>query len=327
MRAARPVKQWSFLSCWQLPIRSFADNHSGVKPSVFRIHSGDFVTSTLPRHEAIAEIRTKHGINMSKRSARIVENVSRRDTISAIHLRNGYILMKLEYIKCVVLPNRLYLFDAQIPLVHDFAHRIHQALQAGGDEHLSFLLRCIDIALESVTTDYERRLTVFQPVLNAVLTSCGVGAHQTSHPALLRLLPLQNALTNFRFFFGSHTHPMGGDAHAAPVEKPDPAMDSTKALPKAMEELEFFMSYGTRRQTGYYQVARANGSPTILGPMFYNLYNLARLSRVSKYVFWFGLPLVFQRMWMKNRAVNVEYDLDLENYAPYEAKKNPMHGH
>jgi len=120
---------------------------------------------------------------------------------------------------------------------------------------------------------------------------------------------------------------MGGDAHAAPVEKPDPAMDSTKALPKAMEELEFFMSYGTRRQTGYYQVARANGSPTILGPMFYNLYNLARLSRVSKYVFWFGLPLVFQRMWMKNRAVNVEYDLDLENYAPYEAKKNPMHGH
>eukprot|EP00669_Euglena_mutabilis_P005084 TRINITY_DN1645_c0_g1_i2.p1 TRINITY_DN1645_c0_g1~~TRINITY_DN1645_c0_g1_i2.p1 ORF type:complete len:488 (-),score=66.28 TRINITY_DN1645_c0_g1_i2:227-1690(-) len=216
MRAARPVKQWSFLSCWQLPIRSFADNHSGVKPSVFRIHSGDFVTSTLPRHEAIAEIRI-HGINMSKRSARIVENVSRRDTISAIHLRNGYILMKLEYIKCVVLPNRLYLFDAQIPLVHDFAHRIHQALQAGGDEHLSFLLRCIDIALESVTTDYERRLTVFQPVLNAVLTSCGVGAHQTSHPALLRLLPLQNALTNFSVSLNEFLSAVRDLSHSDPV--------------------------------------------------------------------------------------------------------------
>nr|6TDU_P Chain P, ATPEG4 [Euglena gracilis]6TDU_p Chain p, ATPEG4 [Euglena gracilis]6TDV_P Chain P, ATPEG4 [Euglena gracilis]6TDV_p Chain p, ATPEG4 [Euglena gracilis] len=120
---------------------------------------------------------------------------------------------------------------------------------------------------------------------------------------------------------------MGGDAHAAPAEKPDPALDATKALPKALEEVEFFQSYAVRRKTGFHLFNRATGSPTIVGPMFYNLYNFVRIGRVSKYVCWLSLPLVFQRMWMKNRATGMEYDIDLENYAPFEAKKNPMHGH
>ncbi len=30
-------------------------------------------------------------------------------------------------------------------------------LQSEGDEHLPFLLRCVDLALEAITADYERR--------------------------------------------------------------------------------------------------------------------------------------------------------------------------
>eukprot|EP00668_Euglena_longa_P034493 GGOE01044308.1.p1 GENE.GGOE01044308.1~~GGOE01044308.1.p1 ORF type:complete len:501 (-),score=150.02 GGOE01044308.1:536-2038(-) len=186
------------------PIRAFANagtegEHTSAQPQsmALRIHRCDLGLATLTRSEAIAEIRTKHGVKMSKRSARIVENVARRDTISAIQLRNGYILLKVEYIKCIVLPDRVYLFDAQMPLVAQFAQKLRTGLQGHADEHLPFLLRCIDIALEAITADYERRLTVFQPVLNAVLASSGLAAHQTSHPALLRLLPLQNALMNF----------------------------------------------------------------------------------------------------------------------------------
>eukprot|EP00667_Euglena_gracilis_P005894 EG_transcript_5934 len=182
------------------PIRAFANVgtiETEPQSLVLRLHRCDLGMATLSRSEAMAEIRTKHGVKMSKRSARIVENVARRDTISAIQLRNGYILLKVEYIKCIILQDRVYLFDVQTPLVAQFAQKLRSALQGHADEHLPFLLRCIDLALEAITADYERRLTVFQPVLNAVLASSGLAAHQTSHPALLRLLPLQNALMNF----------------------------------------------------------------------------------------------------------------------------------
>jgi len=149
---------------------------------------------TMSRSDAMNEVRTKHGVKISKRSARVVENAASRDTISTLLLRNGYVLVKLE---CLILPDRVYVFDVQLPLVNAFATKMHDALQRSEDEHLSYPLRCLDNALDTVTLDYEKRLNVFQPVLNAVLASTGRGAFQTSEHALLRLLPLENALTKF----------------------------------------------------------------------------------------------------------------------------------
>eukprot|EP00992_Anisonema_acinus_P013856 TRINITY_DN8970_c0_g1_i1.p1 TRINITY_DN8970_c0_g1~~TRINITY_DN8970_c0_g1_i1.p1 ORF type:complete len:144 (-),score=47.07 TRINITY_DN8970_c0_g1_i1:106-483(-) len=113
--------------------------------------------------------------------------------------------------------------------------------------------------------------------------------------------------------------------------KKDPAYDITAALPKLQDMGQEFSQYGgkpgTRPKTGTHVFTRANGGATVWGPKYYNFFNVARLSMVGKYVAFLSAPAILIRLFQKQRSVCAEYDLDLENYAPFEAKKNPAHGH
>mmetsp|Transcript_81210 Transcript_81210/g.143209 ORF Transcript_81210/g.143209 Transcript_81210/m.143209 type:complete len:129 (-) Transcript_81210:119-505(-) len=113
--------------------------------------------------------------------------------------------------------------------------------------------------------------------------------------------------------------------------KKDAGQDITSALPKAQELGAFFSSYGgdekTRPRNGTFYFNRANGGSTVFGPAYYNMFNFARIGKLGKYVLWMALPCILQRSWMKTRGIGIEYDVDLENVAPFEAKKNPAHGH
>mmetsp|Transcript_52877 Transcript_52877/g.88111 ORF Transcript_52877/g.88111 Transcript_52877/m.88111 type:complete len:129 (+) Transcript_52877:29-415(+) len=113
--------------------------------------------------------------------------------------------------------------------------------------------------------------------------------------------------------------------------KKDAGNEITKGMPKILELGDFFSSYGsaekTRPKNGTFYFNRANGSPTMFGPSYYNMLNFARVGKMGKYVLWVGIPLIVWRTWMKNQGIGMEYDLDQENLNPFHAKKNPAHGH
>eukprot|EP00994_Dinema_validum_P005220 NODE_3340_length_567_cov_187.687259_g2815_i0.p2 GENE.NODE_3340_length_567_cov_187.687259_g2815_i0~~NODE_3340_length_567_cov_187.687259_g2815_i0.p2 ORF type:complete len:128 (+),score=35.26 NODE_3340_length_567_cov_187.687259_g2815_i0:78-461(+) len=127
---------------------------------------------------------------------------------------------------------------------------------------------------------------------------------------------------------------MGGDhgPQIAPIFfKKDACYDITGALPKLTEMGTHLGSYGgepgTRPKTGTFVLARANGGATVWGSKYYNFFNLARLSHLGKWFAFLSSPAIAIRLFQKQRSVCTEYDLNLENYAPFEAKKNPAHGH
>eukprot|EP00906_Rhabdomonas_costata_P005649 RCo008433 len=111
----------------------------------------------------------------------------------------------------------------------------------------------------------------------------------------------------------------------------DQCMEMTLALPKAQEMGALFSSYGgkpgTRPKVGTFILTRPGGGATVFGAKYYNIFNIMRLSVVGKYLAFVGAPYVFWNVIQAQQGFGHEYNLDLENYAPFEAKKNPAHGH
>eukprot|EP00993_Chasmostoma_nieuportense_P005914 NODE_6529_length_526_cov_33.483709_g6364_i0.p2 GENE.NODE_6529_length_526_cov_33.483709_g6364_i0~~NODE_6529_length_526_cov_33.483709_g6364_i0.p2 ORF type:complete len:129 (-),score=19.19 NODE_6529_length_526_cov_33.483709_g6364_i0:80-466(-) len=123
--------------------------------------------------------------------------------------------------------------------------------------------------------------------------------------------------------------------YVAPVHPPLPNLnkytpqDSFAIITKGLEEcVQEYKAYGVRPKVATAYFRRPNGAGTMSGALGYNFFNMCRISRMGKWVWWIPFLTVPQRVWMHQRGVGQEYDLDMENYAPYHCKRAPANnGH
>jgi len=90
--------------------------------------------------------------------------------------------------------DRVLLFDAKRPTVHNFAVQLAASLK--DPSTLPFELRVLEAVLDDVCNSFDRHCRRLQPIVGAVTEHM---AQDVGEDSLNRLLPLKNAMTSFEY--------------------------------------------------------------------------------------------------------------------------------
>eukprot|EP01126_Amoeba_proteus_P062347 TRINITY_DN8462_c0_g1_i1.p1 TRINITY_DN8462_c0_g1~~TRINITY_DN8462_c0_g1_i1.p1 ORF type:complete len:295 (-),score=65.54 TRINITY_DN8462_c0_g1_i1:549-1433(-) len=118
---------------------------------------------------------------------------------SALAIRPSCIIIKLEHLRAILLPQEVLLFDTQTEQVKNFAAELTQSIQAfesyAGDR-MPFEYYVLDSMLYHVTKEFDKRLNFLLPIIAKVLGSIEERMDEVS---LQRLNPVEKCLTQFDF--------------------------------------------------------------------------------------------------------------------------------
>jgi hypothetical protein len=132
-----------------------------------------------------------------------------RQNVATIQPRNSALVLSLSHVRAVVSRDSVLVFNPSRPAVLDFAQGLSEYLtvchtmnnpdqQTEESPSLPFELCVLEGILSSVSQKYQRRINLFEPVINDVLRNMrkqGGPGHATEQ--IQTLLPLRNSLSRF----------------------------------------------------------------------------------------------------------------------------------
>ena len=201
---------------WSLPA-SIASNTMGRSLDYFTFDlNGDYVREQATLHDVLDKY------SLQARDLLSLE----RQNIASLQPRNAALVVSLSHVSAVVSRDSVLIFNPDRPAVLDFAQGLSEYLRlctemqrspagaavnsaSSSSSHsgksppvdvqpLPFELCVLEAILSSVSQKYQRRIALFEPVINQVLRDMrkqGGPGHATEQ--IQKLLPLRNSLSRF----------------------------------------------------------------------------------------------------------------------------------
>jgi hypothetical protein len=180
---------------WTLP-SSLHSTTMGRNLDFFSFNkSGEYTRERMTLHDVL------ESYNLQARDLLSLE----RQNIASIQPRNSAVVLSLSHVRAVVSRDSVLVFNPDRPAVLDFVQGLSEYLalcaemKRESETHsLPFELCVLEGILSSVSQKYQRRIHLFEPVINDVLRNMrqqGGPGHATEQ--IQTLLPLRNSLSRF----------------------------------------------------------------------------------------------------------------------------------
>ena len=184
---------------WSLPA-SIASNTMGRSLDYFTFDlNGDYVREQATLHDVLDKY------SLQARDLLSLE----RQNIASLQPRNAALVVSLSHVSAVVSRDSVLIFNPDRTAVLDFAQGLSEYLRLCTEmqrspagpvdvQPLPFELCVLEAILSSVSQKYQRRIALFEPVINQVLRDMrkqGGPGHATEQ--IQKLLPLRNSLSRF----------------------------------------------------------------------------------------------------------------------------------
>ena len=190
---------------WSLP----SSLHSNTKGRVIHFfafnNTGEYTRESMTLHDVL------DSYNLQARDLLSLE----RQNIASIQPRNSALVLSLSHVRAVVSRDSVLVFNPERPAVLDFVQGLSEYLalcsemqrpgsvspnetEVTNNGTLPFELCVLEGILSSVSQKYQRRIHLFEPVINDVLRNMrqqGGPGHATEQ--IQTLLPLRNSLSRF----------------------------------------------------------------------------------------------------------------------------------